>query len=138
MLRSNCKAANKNIRQYILDNFHPEGYTLGVPKPNGLQGNYTIDQFKDVACFIMTTFETEKRYSFNAFTHQGYYKAFVDWCQGLPCVLDCGYYYNREARHELGNLLEMTCDERYAYDETTAEKYLTSLLFRELVKGCGG
>ena len=59
----------------------------------------------------------------------------MDWCSGLPGVLDTCYYYNRSAVDDLGAILEETDEERARYTEEQAEKMLTTLIYRELKKG---
>lgn len=63
---------------------------------------------------------------------------FIDWCQGLPSVLDTCYYYNRSAVVDLGNILEQSERERAQYTEEQAERLLTHLIYQELVKGAAG
>ena len=46
-----------------------------------------------------------------------------------------GYYYNRSAVDDLAGILEETDAEKARYNEQDAEKLLTSLIYRELMKG---
>jgi hypothetical protein len=62
------------------------------------------------------------------------YNAFIDWCAGLPSVIDTCYYYNRSAVHDVGEILEQTQNERARYTESDAEKLLTYLIYREIKK----
>ena len=50
---------------------------------------------------------------------------FYEWDSGLPCVLDCGYFYNRSAVADLGDILEETEEEKKRFDEMHAEDMLT-------------
>jgi hypothetical protein len=61
---------------------------------------------------------------------------FADWAAGLPSILDTCYYYNRSAVDDLGAILEETAEEKARYSEAQAETLLTSLIYRELVRGC--
>ena len=125
MLKSNSKKARENIKNYILDNFTPDGYTEEAPTETR-----EIMQFI-YNCFISEKFsiENEKRYyKYNE------YAAFVDWCAGLPYVLDTCYYYNRSAVDDLGAILEETETEKKKYTESEAEKMLTYLIYNVIKK----
>lgn len=54
----------------------------------------------------------------------------------MPSILDTCYYYNRSAVDDLGAILEETAEEKARYSEAQAETLLTSLIYRELVRGC--
>ena len=126
MLKTNSKKARGNIQQYIIDNFTPESYTDEI-----------IEGFKNVARFIIDTFRSEK-YSMAAdykYYKGSEYAAFIDWCSGLPTVLDTCYYYNRSAVDDLGTILEETEAEKSRYAEEQAENTLTALIYRELIRG---
>ena len=125
MLKTNSKKARENIKDYILNNFTPEGYTEAVPTETR-----DIMQFI-YNCFISEKFsiENEKRYyKYNEYT------AFVDWCSGLPSVLDTCYYYNRSAVNDLAAILEETEAEKSKYTEAEAEKMLTYLIYNAIKK----
>lgn len=126
MLKTNSKQARENIRAYIVDHFDPCGYTDTPP-----------ETWSDIARFIMETFYDEKckldnRYQAGRVTH---YDLFFEWCQGLPSILDTCYYYNRSAVDDLGMILEETEKEKARYTEHDAERVLTHLIYRELLKG---
>ena len=125
MLRTNSKQARENIRNYIIDNFTAESYTDTPPT-----------EWHEIAKFIYDTFRSEK---YNCPQDYRYYnsnewKAFLDWCQGLPSVLDTCYFYNRSAVEDLGNILEQTIIERSRYEECEAENILTMLIYNEIEK----
>lgn len=125
MLKTNSKKAKENIRNYIIDNFTAETYTDTPPT-----------EWHEIAVFIYDAFRSEK---YNCPQDYRYYnnnewKAFLDWCQGLPSVLDTCYYYNRSAVEDLGNILEQTIIERSRYEECEAEKLLTMLIYNEIKK----
>ena len=125
MLKSNSKKALENVKNYILENFTPEGYTETVPTETR-----EIMQFI-YNCFISEKFsiENEKRYyKYNE------YAAFMDWCAGLPSVLNTCYYYNRSAVDDLGAILEETEAEKKKYSEAEAEKMLTYLIYKVIKK----
>ena len=125
MLKSSSKQARANVRAYILDHFTPDSYTETPPTDprEVLQFIYN--------CFISEKFtiENEKRYyKYNE------YAAFVDWCAGLPSVLDTCYYYNRSAVDDVGAILEETETEKARYSEAEAEKLLTYLIYNVIKK----
>lgn len=128
MLKTNSKKARENIREYIVEHFDASNYTDDPPKA-----------WPEIAAFILETFQNEKYYS----TKYMYRvmlsdeRVFIDWCQGLPSVLDTCYYYNRSAVDDLGAILEESESEKAKYTETAAEAMLTRLIFRELMKGAG-
>ena len=125
MLKTNSKQAREKIRAYIVDRFDGESYTSTPP-----------DEWPEIAEFIYNTFKSEK---YNCIQDYQYYKcneraAFLDWCAGLPSVLDTCYYYNRPAVKDLGDILEQTETERNKYDESSAERLLTILIYNEIKK----
>lgn len=127
MLRTNSKKARENIRAYIVEHFDPTGYDV----------DQNPGTFEEVAKIILDTFAHEKPYSTKYMYRAGLSdeKVFADWCAGLPSILDTCYYYNRSAVEDLGNILEETESEKAKYTETEAEKYLTHLIYKELIKG---
>lgn len=126
MLKTNNKKARENVRNYIITNFTPEGYTDNPPQ-----------KFPEIARFILATFKNEK-YSIPEdfrFYRNNELAAFIDWCAGLPGLLNTCYYYNRSAVDDLGAVLEETDKEKARYTDEQAEKTLTMLIYRELKKG---
>lgn len=125
MLKASSKKARENIHNYVIDNFSPEGYTDTHPA-----------EWEGIAVFIYETFRSEK---YNCLQDYRYYNgnewnAFLDWCSGLPSVLDTCYFYNRSAVEDLGNILEETETERKQYEESAAENLLTMLIYNEIRK----
>ena len=120
MLKTTTREARKNIQRYIIEHFNPEGF------------EYTgsTEDFSAVAAFIRQTFRNEKRYQSG-----NQQEIFIDWCGGLPSVLDTCYYYNRSAVDDLAAILEQTPEETSRYDESQAEERLTRLIYRELFNG---
>jgi hypothetical protein len=125
MLKTNSKKARDNIRAYIVNNFDPCGYTDTPP-----------ESWPGIAAYILETFRAEK-YSANErrYYHWIESDAFLDWAAGLPSILDTCYYYNRSAVDDLGAILEESEIEKARYSESDAEKLLTMLIYRELIKG---
>ena len=122
MLRSNSKKAIENVRAYIINGFDGENYEIETP-----------DTFEEVAKIIYNTFADEYLYEYNRRRNEQ--EVFTEWCSGLPSILDTCYFYNRSAIEDLGDILEETEAERNKYTEEQAEKYLTYLIYREIVKG---
>lgn len=128
-LKTTNKEARAAVRQYILDHFNPCGYEFSGPCT-----------FENVARFILDTHMVEKQYSLEYQAAKGYTNeaVFIDWCQGLPSILDTCYYYNRSAVADLGDILQQSERERAQYTEEQAERLLTHLIYQELVKGAAG
>lgn len=125
MLKVNTKKARENIKQYIIENFNGSNYTDTPP-----------EDWHGIAAFILNTFRTEK---YNCVEDFRYYKnneltAFLDWCAGLPSVLDTCYYYNRSAVDDLGAILEESDDEKKKYTERQSEFQLSYLIYQTLTK----
>lgn len=126
MLKTNTRKARENIRAYIVDNFDASSYTETPP-----------ETFPAIAAYILETFHDEKC------KHDLQYKAgriskqelFFDWAAGLPSLLDTCYFYNRSALDDLGAILEESESEKARYSESDAERLLTILIYRELLKG---
>ena len=126
MLRTNTKKARENIQAYIIEHFDASNYTDDPPAT-----------WPEIAAFILETFQDEKYYSTKYMYRvmMSDERVFIDWCQGLPSVLDTCYYYNRSAVDDLSAILEESESEKAKYTETAAEAMLTRLIFRELMKG---
>lgn len=125
MLKTNSKKARENIKNYIIDNFAPENYTDTPPT-----------EWHEIAVFIYDTFRSEKWNCKEDFQYyrNNEWKAFLDWCSGLPSVIDTCYFYNRSAVEDLGNILEETETERKQYSESMSENLLTMLIYNEIRK----
>lgn len=121
MLKTNSKQARENIRNYIINRFDCSDYEPEIV-PEG---------FTEIAKFILGTFRAEKE-NYQNIPEQD---LFVDWAQGLPSVLDTCYYYNRSATDDLGEILNETQSERDKYTDQDAAHLLSSLIYRELLKG---
>lgn len=126
MLKTNSKKAIENIKNYIINNFdftNYEGY-VDDEKPT---------TFEAVAKFIYKCFIEEKRYNNDNYKYSEQ-AIFLDWCSGLPSVIDTYYFYNRSAVDDLAVILEETEAEKEKYSESDAEKLLTNLIYREIKK----
>lgn len=135
MLRTNNKKVKENIRIWILANYTPEDYANAFQTETG---EYTLENFPEVAASIMDTFHKEKWLDVRRY---GLEIAFIDWMQGLPSILDiyslaCGW----SASEILGDWLEETTEEKEAYskkdeDGQKAMKTALHLVFREIQAG---
>lgn len=134
MLRTNSKKAKENIRLWILANYTPEDYA------NAFQtepGEYTLENFPEVAANIMGVFHKEKGVDVRRY---GLEIAFIDWMQGLPSILGTLSLLGWETAEILGNWLEETTEEKEAYskkdeDGEKAMKTALHLVFREIQIG---
>lgn len=123
MLRTTCKKALGNIRKYILDNTDITGYDKYK----------TPETFSEAALIIWDEFQNAKKYELCR-PRTNIQECFFDWCAGLPSILDTCYYYNRSAVQDLASILEETEAEASKYSETQAERQLSWLIFREIMK----
>lgn len=121
MLRTNTKKAIENIRAYIIKGF--DGTNYGIETP---------ETFEEVANVIYSTFAEEYLYEYNRRRNEQ--EVFVEWCAGLPSIIDTCYYYNRSAVADLGDILEETEEERNRYTEAQAEETLSRLIYREITR----
>ena len=131
MLRSNCKKAIENIKNYIMENYDGSNYD-----PESMEANATT--FEEIATCILKDVRRVKgpevarlrgRYSWQ--------QAFIDWAAGLPGLLDTCYYYNRYAGDDLAAILQETEEEKARFSESQSEEMLSRLIYRELVKAAG-
>lgn len=124
MLKTNSKKARENIRRYIINNFCPEGYTDSPPT-----------EAAEIMHFIYKCFREQK---YSTIEDYRYYNneqaAFIEWCAGLPSILDTCYYYNRSAVDDLGAILEESESEKARYSQRDAEQLLSKLIYYTIKK----
>ena len=125
MLKTNCKKALDNIRQYILDNTTVDNYD-NVKKP---------ETFKEAAHIIINAFYDEYMHGYNL--RRNHQECFIAWLSGLPSIFDSCYYYNRSAKDDIGAILEETENEKNRYTEEQAADLLSRVIYREIVKATG-
>lgn len=124
MLRTNSKKAMENIRNYIIANFCFDNFNDGE--------SVEPETFEEIAAFIYNDFVSCYINDYNKRFPES--QNFYDWCSGLPPVLDTCYFYNRSAVEDLAEILEETETESSRFNESDAEKLLTSLIYREIKK----
>lgn len=126
-VKTSSKRAIENVRKYIMDGFDGSSY-----------GWEDAESFEEIAQCIMTAFYVERAKPLVEDTpyFKSYQDAFIDWCAGLPSIIDTCYYYDRSAIADLGDILDQTIAERERFSEQQAEDTLSYLIFREVLKGC--
>ena len=135
MLRTNSKKAKENIRLWILANYTPDDYANAFQTETG---EYTLENFPEVAASIMDAFHKEKGFDIRRY---GLEIAFIDWMQGLPSILDIYSLLGGWSVSEiLAEWLEETETEKEAYskkdeDGIKAMKTALHLVFREIKIG---
>ena len=138
MLKSNSKEAIERIKKYVCENaiFETDTvnekyyYVMDLEKRN--ENGENIDMFSVYANAIMSIVFEEVIKNDNR--RLSFYEYFKYWCTGLPSCFDTGYYLNRSAVDDLGDILEQTALQRSKYTESQAEEMLTRLIFREFYK----
>lgn len=119
-LKTNSKAAKKNILSYVLK--HASNYLLC---DFGIEADEN-----NIYSEIWRIFNRE---AVNAFDRgETVPEAFKSWAQGLAMGDLFCYYYNREAVGDVAEILEETPEEAARFTEEEAEEFLTNLLFREI------
>lgn len=122
MLKTNCKQALENIRNYVyeyaLDRYEEEHEE--APERSAVLAN-VIDVFHD-------------EYYRGAVRKYNEQRMFEEWARGLSMNGLFCYYYNREALDDLGSILEETEEEKSRYTEERAAQLLTYLIYRECRK----
>ena len=122
MLKTNSKQVKEKIRALISQLFDASSY-----EREDLNNADVNEQIKFIArtCWAELGHEVKRL----GYTHQ---EMFINWCQGLPSLLDTSAYYLHSAIKILGDILEETEEERNRYTEEEAEKLLSYLIYREV------
>ena len=117
MLKTNTKPVRERIQHFINTHVDFSGYDLEkIPE--------TVAEINNAVymCFLSET-------KFSRILNEQ--DRFIDWCSGLPSVLDCSYYLN-SAVEMLGDILEETPAERAKYTEEQAEILFSYLIYKEV------
>lgn len=134
MLKTNSKKAIDNIWNYLegfIDIINDERIAY-EPEKNYLQpGNR-----HELAACIYETYESEKKNNDNLYKAGRIIDAalFEEWAAGLAMCGMFDFWYHTTAVKILGDILEETETERARFTESDAEKMLTSLIYREVIK----
>lgn len=122
MLRTNTKKARDNVKAYIMANYDGSAY------------NYSeTTDFKEAARNIYEVYKRERE-AVREHRNQNEQELFTIWLQNSTAIIDAGYYWNRSAVDDLGDILEETPAERAKFTEAQAENYLSYLIFSEITK----
>jgi hypothetical protein len=138
MLKSNSKEAIERIKDYVCNNVNfdtdtvNEKYYYVMDLEKRHENGENIDMFSVYAHALYNIMYEEVIAQTNI--KRSFQDSFVYWCEGLPSCFDTGYYYNRSAVDDLGDILEQTEMQRHKYSEAEAEEKLSQLIFREIFK----
>ena len=123
MLRTNSKEVKEKVKNWIINNFDWSNYEGYYTKPK------TYEEIKETIALICWH---EKSYQVLRL-HDSLQNMFIEWCQGLPSLIDTASYYCHGSAVDLvGDILEQTKEERAKYSEVEAEKLMTHLIFKEI------
>ena len=134
MLKTNSKKAINNIWDYLeefIDAINDERITYQADKNYLQPGNR-----HELAKTIYEIYESEKKNNDNMFAAGRITDAalFEEWASGLALCGMFDFWYHCTAVKILGDILEETETEREKFTESDAEKMLTSLIYREVIK----
>lgn len=138
MLKTNSKEAIERIKNYVCKNVNfdtdtvNEKYYYVMDLEKRHESGENIDMFSVYAHAIYNIMYDEV--IADSKINRSFQESFIYWCAGLQSCFDTGYYYNRSAVDDLGDILEQTALERSKFTESQAEQMLTSLIFREIYK----
>ena len=127
MIKSNSKQARQAIINYIINNYDGSGYEENSPEAKAT----TIEE---IASVILQDVKRVNGHNVRQYSRYTWQDAFTEWAAGLPGLLDTCYYYNRSAVDDLAEILQETETEKKKYTEQEAEKMLSYLIYRELIK----
>lgn len=128
MLKTNSKQVKEKVLNYIIDSV--EDWELDNQDLAEAWQSYkyygTKEYNKAICKTILDIIIKEKHINYVS------YYEFKDYCQGLPSILDCNYYYNVSAKKIIKEWLEETDEEADKYTEEQAEELITRLLYRTI------
>jgi hypothetical protein len=119
MLRTNSKKFRENLNAYVLDAMEETMEELELKKSITNVYECLYNDFKRVEGW-----QFNKRYCYR-------FDLFCEYMSGLPHGFT--YYYGC-AVETLGDLLEETEEEKNKFTQSQAEKRLSSLIYREMIK----
>ena len=136
MLKTNSKKARENIRAYIIECANCKHYDPATDTETEL----TFNTFEGYAAHIWNAFKYEQMTgsarAYNLRVNGTWRDCFLDWLRGLPGVVGSSDWllgYNA-AKNVLARLLEESDAERDKYTNEQAERLLSSLIYREIIR----
>ena len=141
MLKTNSKQVKENIKKYII-----ESYTAWLADDQDYIET-KAETFEEIAkkilkeCFRAKALNIRCKTLNDIYIFIGRYygsiqKMFIEWCEGLPSILNCDYYlYYRVSPVELlGEWLKETEEEKSKYSNDEASDLITKLIYINLTK----
>ena len=123
MIRANSKQLRQKVRAFISQIFDASSYDR-----EDLNNAPIEEQIQ----FIALTYWRELGHEVKR-NHSSFQEMFINWCQGLPSLIDTALYYCHSSAVELvGDMLEQTKEERAKYSEMEAERLLSYFIYREV------
>ena len=127
MIKSNSKLARERIRAYIIDGFH------GCDYEN--EHGVTLESFQSIAAVILADFERVTG-GCPYYERMPAQARFYSWLSGLPSMVNTEFFLGCDAARDLvASWLEETETEKNRHSETDAEKFVSYLIYSELLKG---
>ena len=121
MIKTNSKEARQGIREYLLENYCPDGY----------DEYEETSSLKQIARNVLSCFYDEKvKYDSRKMIFED---LFLEWLSGLPTILNADYYLH-SAKAVLGDILQESQEERDRFSEQQAEEQLGRMIWSELLR----
>ena len=123
MLKTNSRQVKNKIREWISDNFEASSYDREDLNSAPIDKKIA---FIARTCWAELGHEVKRRGA-------SFQNMFIEWCQGLPSLLDtASYYCHCSAVDLVGDMLEQTKEERNKYTEPEAERLFSYLIYKEI------
>ena len=123
MIRTNSKQLREKVKAFISQIFDASSYDREDLNSAPIEEQL---QFIALTCWHEKGFEVEKN-------RASFQDMFIEWCQGLPSLIDTAIYYCHSSAVDLvGDMLEQTQEERAKYSEPEAERLLSYFIYREV------
>lgn len=123
MLKTNSRQVKEKVRAFISQIFDASNYDRTDLNDAPIEEKL---QFIALTCWQELGHEVRRH-------HSSMQEMFIEWCQGLPSLIDTALYYCHASAVDLvGDMLEQTQEERAKYSEPEAEKLLSYLIYKEV------